>query len=198
MAADALITDPPYGIAGTAGGPESRKHVKGVYAGEFTDTQDYIKEVCAPAVGMVLRIVRNGALTCGRTNLWHYPPAVDVGCFYQPAAAGVSFWGRPTWQPILFYGTAPNSGEQLRQLHYILNESAEENDHPCPKPIHAWKWLVNKASRPGDTVIDPFMGSGTTLRAAKDLGRQAIGIDIEERYCEIAAKRLSQEVLAFE
>ena len=55
--------------------------------------------------------------------------------------------------------------------------------------------LLVLGSLPGDLVLDPFMGSGTTLRAAKDLGRKAIGIEIEERYCEIAAKRLAQQVM---
>jgi len=56
--------------------------------------------------------------------------------------------------------------------------------------------IVGLATREGGTLLDPFMGSGTTLRAAKDLGRKAIGIEIEERYCEIAARKLEQETLS--
>lgn len=68
--------------------------------------------------------------------------------------------------------------------------------HPAEKPVavHARPIVISESS-PG-VILDPFMGSGTTLRAAKDLGRKAIGIEIEERYCEIAAKRCAQEVLA--
>lgn len=68
--------------------------------------------------------------------------------------------------------------------------------HPNEKPIQVCLRLVEGLSSPGETILDPFMGSGTTLRAAKDLGRKAIGIEIEERYCEIAARRMGQEVLS--
>lgn len=69
--------------------------------------------------------------------------------------------------------------------------------HPNQKPVGLMKWCLSFA-KDARLILDPFMGSGTTLRAAKDLGRQAIGIEIEERYCEIAAKRLAQEVLQFD
>ena len=76
-------------------------------------------------------------------------------------------------------------------------EQPEKNGHPCPKPINAWKSIMCNSSLEGHTILDPFMGSGTTLRAAKDLGRKAIGIEIDEKYCEIAAKRMAQEVFCF-
>lgn len=69
-------------------------------------------------------------------------------------------------------------------------------EHPAVFPDGLARNHIQSWSDPHWTILDPFMGSGTTLRAAKDLGRKAIGIEIEERYCEIAAKRMAQEVLA--
>ena len=75
------------------------------------------------------------------------------------------------------------------------NAIANERAHPTQKPEGLMQWCI-EFFPDAKTILDPFMGSGTTLRAAKDLGRKAIGIEIEEEYCEIAAKRLAQEVLS--
>ena len=67
--------------------------------------------------------------------------------------------------------------------------------HPTQKPIRLIRAVVAMLAVPGEVIIDPYMGTGTTMRAAKDLQHSAIGIEIEDRYCEIAARRLQQEVL---
>jgi len=81
----------------------------------------------------------------------------------------------------------------------IFRFPVEDNtEHPTQKSLRLFQKLILASSNVGDTILDPFMGSGTTLRAAKNLGRKAIGIEIEEKYCEIAAKRMAQTVMDFE
>jgi len=79
---------------------------------------------------------------------------------------------------------------------YRESESGVQNYHPTQKPEALMRWCLQLFPE-HELILDAYMGSGTTLRAAKDLGRRAIGIEIEEKYCEIAAKRLSQKVLDF-
>jgi DNA modification methylase len=104
--------------------------------------------------------------------------------------------GYQCWEPILVYGKSKVT--VLRDwIDQPISLQREIGGHPCPKPLRLLRWVVaNFVPEPG-TILDPFVGSGTTLRAAKDLGRKSIGIELDERYCEIAAKRLAQEVLDF-
>ena len=104
---------------------------------------------------------------------------------------GVMF--QPSYEPCLFYGNRYSVKACIQDAWQYPAEKTSHLGHPCAKPISLMRRLIRDLQ--GQTVLDPFMGSGTTLRAAKDLGRRAIGIEIEERYCEIAAKRLAQGVL---
>jgi site-specific DNA-methyltransferase (adenine-specific) len=92
-------------------------------------------------------------------------------------------------------GTADNFIRHDIGTVFTAAREPDEIGHPTAKPPSVVEQCISAV--PGDGVLDPFMGSGTSLLAAKQAGRCAIGIEIEERYCEIAAKRLSQEVFAF-
>lgn len=72
------------------------------------------------------------------------------------------------------------------------DSTGKQSDHPCPRKLKHVQWLVSWWSEPSDLVVDPFMGSGTTLVAAKRAGRRAVGIEVDERYCEMAVQRLAQ------
>jgi site-specific DNA-methyltransferase (adenine-specific) len=86
--------------------------------------------------------------------------------------------------------------EETPAVSNILRFHPERNIlHPTTKPLSMVQSFIGWHTLPGDLVLDPFMGSGTTLQAAKSLGRRAIGIEIDERYCEVAANRCRQEVL---
>lgn len=77
-------------------------------------------------------------------------------------------------------------------------ERGEARVHPTQKPVALIRWLIDFYSKPDDLILDPYAGSGTTLRAAMDQGRRAIGVEISEAYCEIAARRLDQMALPLE
>ncbi len=99
------------------------------------------------------------------------------------------------------YGPPPPSvpGKHLIPGMCLCTENTpRDGSHPCPRRMTHVKWLVDYWSAGADTILDPFMGIGTTLVAARDLGRKAIGIELEEEYCEIAAKSMAHAVLALE
>ena len=77
------------------------------------------------------------------------------------------------------------------------SNDGKQADHPCPRKIQHVKWLVDKWSNEGETIIDPFAGACTTGLASKGLNRKCICIDIKEKYCETGAKRMCQEVMDF-
>ena len=187
IGADVLVTDPPYGVEFEGKATKHTIQKPGGYIGKDD-------ALIGPAVvSSILPMVKRAAVFTGIVNLAAYPASRDIGCVYCPSGAGIGRWGFTCFHPVLFYGSRPSN--TLRPTSIESFATAKTPGHPCPKPVKWMLWLISLACLEGETILDPFMGSGTTLVAAKQLGRKAIGIEIEEKYCEIAVQRLAQEVL---
>lgn len=195
---DATITDPPYGVNFTG---NQTKHTKkdGVGYASFDDSKERVIAEIIPLVELCISVSDRCVLTPGLNCMFEYPNPRAVGWIYYPSGANSGPWGFVCGQPIFYYGKDPYLEKQLgsRPNCFSTTEAAEQNGHPCPKAIGQMMWLVNRGSLEGMTVLDPFAGSGTTGRACKDLGRKCVMIEREEKYCEIAARRMGQEVLNF-
>lgn len=183
LAADVLVSDPPYGMSYRSGWSGAT-----VAADEDVSARDEILAIWGdrPAIVFGRWSEPRPARTIVRL-VWDKGEWPGMGDLSLP-------WG-PSDEEIYILG----SGFVGKRTGTVLRSNrigAVEAVHPTQKP----EWLMVrliKACPPG-VVLDPFMGSGTTLVAAKLEGRKAIGIEIEERYCEIAANRLAQGVLTFE
>lgn len=186
VAADVLVTDPPYGVGFEGKATKYTEPGGGYLSGDDPEIGPFMARAA-------LAVVKRGAVFSGIRLLHDYPKPADIGGVWCPSGAGCGPWGFTCLNPILFYGK--RVGDCLPAGIVSFDTSDNMGGHPCPKPMRWMMWLVALASEPGETILDPFAGSGTTLRAAKDLSRKAIGIEIEERYCEIAARRCAQGVL---
>jgi site-specific DNA-methyltransferase (adenine-specific) len=183
VSADAVVTDPPYNLGIEYGvGTDDRRSDYALWCRSWFDA------ISAPTVAIAVGMVNQGLWFGIREPDW-------IIAWVKPAAMGRSPLGYNNWEPVFVYGKAQGRHSTDVLTAGIVPDGAVAG-HPCPKPLKWGTGLVERMSLPGQTVLDPFAGSGTTLRAAKDLGRRSIGIEIEERYCEIAANRLAQEVLA--
>ena len=187
LEADVAVTDPPFGIGYESG--QFGHLPRSIKGDDSTAARDAMLECWGDRPALVFGSWRAPRPANARMVLvWDTGGALGMGALDLP-------W-KPSHQEIYVLGSGfsgPRTSDVLR-FPPVQAMASNGRTHPHEKPVDLLRALILKC--PDGVVVDPFCGTGSTLVAAKDLGRKAIGIEIEEKYCEIAAKRLSQEVLA--
>jgi DNA modification methylase len=180
---DLVLTDPPYGINRASKPMSTSSH--GGHKGWPSAEWDTL-----PPDGATFDLVKRAGNDFCIFGANYYPQ-------HMPSGSGWLLWDKGQRIDQADGELAATTAKTPFRV-FTLNRAAIAQDgsvHPTQKPLSLMLWCLSFFPN-AQTILDPFMGSGTTLRAAKDLGRQAIGIELEERYCEIAARRLAQEVLS--
>ena len=205
---DLVVTDPPYNLGKKYGPGTDDARPEDEYWSWFDEVFQGIS-----------RLLDNGFIyvTHSDKGMWKAKPHLEE-CGFSYIQTLI-WWGRngysmqlhrTTWsfrhEPILFFKKGDpgvlQSGKPGQWYTTVIEAPRPQSNftegrfHPTQKPVKLFKVLI--ARTPGDLILDPFLGSGTTVIAAKALARHCIGIEIEEKYCEIAAKRCSQGVFNFE
>ena len=197
---DLVLTDPPFGTQDLGGG-YGRRQLHSVNGRDGrTIANDSDLSVLAEAWPLMrpLLVDRFAFIFYAARRMPEFCDIVRADWFgelvWDKCAPGLGYTVRYQHESIAVLKVgAPEkpSGGALISLQRFRR--CDVQDHPHEKPSELLKQCIEWSQ--AKTILDPFMGSGTTLRAAKDLGRKCIGIELEEKYCEIAAKRLCQEVL---
>jgi site-specific DNA-methyltransferase (adenine-specific) len=186
---DAVVTDPPYGVSFIGKRTKWAASKANVGYRNLTDGPEVVREIAAPAIRECIEKFGRVALFPGVRNAWEYPGPDDIGGVFMPNGAGMGRWGFNCFHPVLFYGKRPHRGPTPNSIKMTC-PTEKIDGHPCPKPLAWMTWLIKKATLPGDTVLDPFMGSGTTGVACVLTGRSFIGIEIDPEYHAIARRRI--------
>lgn len=176
---DAVITDPQYGIGLD-------------YQNGMTDDAQHVTMVAVKATQLCFGKADLVSITPGNINHYLYPKPTWTLCWFNRAGNGSGPWGFSCWQPILCYGSDPYlaTGKGRRGDYIEHSEISEINGHPCPKPERFMQKWIDRVAFNAEIIADPFMGSGTTGVACMNLGRKFIGVEIEERYFNIACERI--------
>jgi site-specific DNA-methyltransferase (adenine-specific)/modification methylase len=177
---DAVVTDPPYGIG------------LDYSTDNFDDTPQELQELIADFVPACLALAKVVSITPGNVNHYLYPKPTWTLCWFNRAGAGSGPWGFSCWQPILVYGGDPYLRNQKgRRPDFIeWSETSEKNGHPCPKPARFQKLWIERVAFDAGSILDPFMGSGTTGAASVQMGKDFVGIEMNPTYFDIACKRI--------
>lgn len=193
LQADVMVTDPPYGMKYSGGMVAKNKQWREVQKScsawdQDTSAREKIIGAWIGRPALVFGTWKVQRLECDALLIWH-----KTDCGYGPQPPGP--WAN-THEEIYVLNSSDFIGKRGGSVMQCPPPSPGGRDHPTQKPVALMRELISKC--PPGIIIDPFMGSGSTLRAAKDLGRKCIGIELDERWCKVAAARLSQENLFHE
>ena len=187
---DVAITDPPYGIGYD-------------YEG-YDDTQENLLHITQNIFPEILRVCERVVTFCGVQNIWLYPQADWIMSYSWNTTAKYGKYGYNQWQPVLLYG---KDVKGFGSVNGVLKSDSmkfsggagigflsdfRDKKHPCPKPLNVMEILINRFSNIGDTVLDPFAGSGTTAIACLNTNRNYILIEKEKEYINIINKRIAE------